>query len=35
MKPEEIVRITANRRNFLKGAGMKGLGLAGAAMIGS
>ena len=35
MKTEEIVRVMANRRNFLKGAGMTGIGLAGAAMIGS
>jgi Ferritin-like domain len=35
MKSEEIVRIIANRRNFLKGVGMTGVGLAGAAMIGS
>ena len=35
MKQEEIARITANRRAFLKGAGMTGIGLAGAAMIGS
>jgi hypothetical protein len=35
MKLEEIVRLTANRRSFLKGAGMTGIGLASAAMIGS
>jgi hypothetical protein len=32
---EETARIAANRRSFLKGAGMSGLGLAGAAIIGS
>ncbi len=35
MKLEEITRIAANRRSFLKGAGMTGIGLASAAMIGS
>ena len=35
MKEKEASATTANRRNFLKGAGMTGLGLAGAAMIGS
>ena len=35
METEEIIRVMANRRNFLKGAGMTGIGLAGAAMIGS
>jgi hypothetical protein len=33
--PNASNRNAANRRNFLKGAGMTGLGLAGAAMIGS
>jgi hypothetical protein len=32
---EETARIAANRRNFLKGAGMSGLGLAAAAIVGS
>ena len=35
MKLDEVARVAANRRNFLKGAGMTGLGLASAAMIGS
>lgn len=35
MKQEEIGNVAANRRSFLKGAGFTGLGLAGAAMIGS
>jgi hypothetical protein len=35
MKQEAINNIAANRRAFLKGAGITGLGLAGAAMIGS
>ena len=35
MKQEEINNIAANRRSFLKGAGFTGLGLAGAAMVGS
>ena len=35
MKQEEVNTPEANRRAFLKGAGMTGLGLAGAAMIGS
>ena len=35
MKSEEIALIAANRRSFLKGAAMTGIGLAGAAMIGS
>ena len=32
---EEALRTAANRRSFLKGAGMTGIGLAGAALIGS
>jgi hypothetical protein len=32
---EEITRIASNRRKFLKGAGFAGIGLAGAAMIGT
>jgi hypothetical protein len=32
---EEVVRNAANRRKFLKGAGLAGIGLAGATMIGS
>jgi hypothetical protein len=35
MENEKILTRAANRRNFLKGAGLTGLGLAGAAMIGS
>jgi len=35
MKSEGLTRVSANRRNFLKGAGMAGIGLAGATMIGS
>ncbi len=35
MKLEEVTRIAGNRRAFLKGAGMAGIGLAGAAMIGT
>lgn len=35
MKLENVNNSAANRRNFLKGAGFTGLGLAGAAMIGS
>ena len=35
MKLENVNNAAANRRNFLKGAGFTGLGLAGAAMIGS
>jgi Ferritin-like domain len=35
MKEKEALPNAANRRNFLKGAGMTGLGLAGAAMIGT
>jgi hypothetical protein len=35
MKLEEISNAAANRRNFLKGAGFTGLGLAGAALVGS
>jgi hypothetical protein len=35
MKEEEATRSAANRRSFLKGAGMTGIGLAGAAIIGS
>jgi hypothetical protein len=35
MKQEEEATLSAaNRRSFLKGAGMTGLGLAGAALIG-
>lgn len=34
MKLEEMTRFTGNRRTFLKGAGMTGIGLAGAAMLG-
>jgi len=30
----DVIRSAANRRNFLRGAGMTGLGLAGAAMLG-
>jgi hypothetical protein len=35
MKEKEALPNAGNRRNFLKGAGMTGLGLAGAAMIGT
>jgi hypothetical protein len=35
MKLEDVTRIAANRRAFLKGAGMAGVGLASAAMIGN
>ncbi len=35
MKQEELTRPAGNRRSFLKGAGMTGLGLAGAAVLGS
>ncbi len=35
MNKEELVKASANRRNFLKTAGMTSLGLAGAAVIGS
>lgn len=35
MNPVEVVRSAANRRTFIKGAGLTGLGLAGAAVIGS
>ncbi len=35
MKLDDVTRIAANRRAFLKGAGMAGVGLASAAMIGS
>ena len=35
MKEKEARPTAADRRSFLKGAGMTGLGLAGAAMIGS
>ena len=35
MKEDEIANNAASRRNFLKGAGMTGLGLAGATLIGS
>jgi hypothetical protein len=35
MKEKEALPNAANRRNFLKGAGMTGLGLAGAAIIGT
>jgi hypothetical protein len=35
MKIEEVAGIAANRRSFLKGIAMTGVGLAGAAMIGS
>lgn len=33
MKQDEVIRNAANRRSFLKGAGLTGLGLASAAMI--
>ena len=35
MKPEDVIRSAANRRTFLKGAGLTGLGLASAAVISS
>jgi Ferritin-like domain len=35
MAQDEADRIAASRRTFLRGAGMTGIGLAGAAMIGS
>ena len=35
MTPTEVIRRTANRRMFLKGASLTGVGLASAAMIGS
>ena len=35
MNEKAVLTKAANRRNFLKGAGMTGLGLAGAALIGS
>jgi hypothetical protein len=35
MTQEEVMRIAGNRRSFLKGAGVTGLGLATAAMVGS
>ena len=35
MKQEEVARIAASRRTFLKGAGVTGIGLASAAIIGS
>jgi hypothetical protein len=35
MKQEELARLAGNRRTFLKGAGMAGLGMAGAAVLGS
>lgn len=35
MNEKEVLTTAANRRSFLKGAGMTGLGLAGAALIGS
>ena len=35
MSQDAIDHVTANRRRFLKGAGMTGIGLAGAAIIGS
>ena len=34
-REEEAIRTAANRRSFLKGVGMTGIGLAGAAMIGN
>jgi hypothetical protein len=34
MSGTDVIRSAANRRNFLRGAGMTGLGLAGAAMLG-
>jgi Ferritin-like domain len=35
MSQDETDRVAANRRSFLKGAGMTGIGLAGAAILGS